>query len=168
MSRNYKTYILDFLDQMCPPDGEVWSSDEGNFGEMISAVGALEINQTTIKLFKQAGLDYRRPGAWITLVEFFADVLLNEGTAGRRPKWRRPSEKTLRKDFLSCLNPRLNGEQISKKMQSKFPKKYGEIPASTILRWFGEDGISLKEEKRKVKSRQLAQKVGRNAEEVSA
>ncbi len=172
MSANYKTYILEFLESMQPLlDGYVEPNCESiDFGKIVAKIDELEMNQPIVKLFARAGLDYRCPNAWLTLVGFIAEVLLIEGTPGRPAQWKRPSKKVLSRDLELCLqaNHRLSGIRTVGKMKQKFPKKYADIPASTVLRWFGESEISIKEAKDKVKGVTRAKKVRRNAARISA
>lgn len=166
MSVNYKSYILDFLESMREPDSEVASVISGrSFGEIVSQISENEMDRGIIKLFERAGLDYRRPGSWHTLVGLFGDVFFDEKPGGRRAKWNRPTDRTLRRDFEQCLRryPKRNGERVCEALKAEFPKKYSDIPATTILRWVGEAGISIKELKRKLKKQPTTAKVRRNA-----
>jgi hypothetical protein len=189
MSRNYKSYILDFLESMAlddyvepnfesadfskivadvgeltmnepvvelmgPPDDYVEPNFESaDFSKIVADVGELTMNEPIVALFARAGLNYRRPDAWLTLVGFIAEVLLIEGNSGRRAQWKRPSKNVLSQDLDSCLqdNHRLNGKQTVENMKRKFPRKYENIPASTILRWIGDSEISIRKAKDKVK-----------------
>lgn len=167
--KNIKSYILDFLETMQPPEGFEQLDLGSDFKEVVARV-ELEMNQPIIELFEKAGLDYRRSDSWLVLVGFVADVLLHKGKSGRPPKWKRPSKEVLKRDLVSCLkdDPRLKGEYIPQDMVKNFPRRYGKIPSPTILRWFAEEGISIVSERRKVRGLMKAKKIKGNTRAISA
>jgi hypothetical protein len=133
------------------------------FTDVISLVEKKEIFRVILDLFEKIGEDHRDIVSWLMFVRFMAAQLLDKGQGGRPPKWQRPTKKILKRDFVACLraNPRLGREYIADEMVKKFPKKYGPITPSTLVRWIGTE-IDVVEERHKVKAAAKAQKIRRN------
>jgi hypothetical protein len=151
MSANFKSAFLALLDEM-----SVGSQGEKKmtFEEVIEEVESADMNKKMLELFRDGGLDHRDITSWYTLLGAFSDFLDGKKKAGVRPKWVRPRPATLRRDFQRCLaeNPRRSGIRICEKMKERH-NRYSQIPASTLLRWVGEEKISIKQLKSQLAKR---------------
>jgi hypothetical protein len=163
MGTNYRGYILDFLEGMRHPDGVSRPVDATTFGEIVAEIDKSEMDQRIIELFRHAHLNHHNPRDWYTLIGFFAEVLLDKKKPGVHPKWSRPKDTTLRRDFVQCLKrfPKRNGLRICETLKEELPRRYS-APAKTILRWVGYAGISITEIRRNAKKQLAAAKVRRN------
>ena len=171
MGGTHKSEILEFLKEMREADEE-WGvvHSPGEFSDVVERVGSLAMCRPILRLFEASGSDYRNPNSWLATVGLIADILFDVRRAGRRPRWSRLKTQIMTRDFTTCLkeNPKLSGMQIAVKMKSRFPRKYGPVPASTILRLVGAAGVSIKAIKSKVRDTRPDKKVRRNAERTSA
>ncbi|NLS69349.1 hypothetical protein E3H11_10540 [Bradyrhizobium brasilense] len=156
--------IRDFLEAMQPTrqmTGGIKSPRD--FGEVVREVESLPMNEPLVKLFEHAGLDLRLPNDWYVLMGLFAEFLFDPPMKpGARAKWERPNARWLKRDLEACLaeNRRSNGERLCEIMKERFPRRYdSKLPAKTILRWIGEERISIKTLRRKSKASSEAKKI---------
>jgi hypothetical protein len=121
-----------------------------------------------VELFEKTGHDYRDASSWFTLVGFIANTLFHKGKIGRPRKWKRPSNQTLKRDFVSCLkaDPELKKPYVLEEMAKKFPRKYGPIDPSTLSKWVSTE-INVVEERRKVKEAAKAGQIRRKSAPIS-
>jgi hypothetical protein len=164
MSESFKSYILDFLECMNTPDDEPPRCDNARtFNEIIAQIDENEMDRSILKLFELAGRDHRSADHWYAVIGLFADVLFDKKKLGRHPKWKRPKDATLQQDFQRCVRRyhKRNGRRICETLKEELPKRYS-APASTILRWVSDAGISIKEIRRKAEKQSAATKVRRN------
>jgi hypothetical protein len=154
MATNHKTYLLDFMADMRPFSEAEGQSTPIEFKEVVALVETEPMNAVIIELFEHAGLDYRDAGAWLKVVGLFAEQLLWKRPGGKPKKWVRPTAATVRRDLMACVrrNSSRSGALLVEMMKKDHPKKYA-APVGTILRWFVDYEISLKEVKKLVKNK---------------
>jgi hypothetical protein len=175
-SQYIKSYILEFLDEVKSDFVKPRRSRQaGKFEKLVADLDLhrnshVGWNREIIELFEKTGQDYRDPDSWFALVGFIASALLHRGKSGSPRKLKRPSKDVLKRDFVSCLkaNPRLKGQHLVEEMTKKFPKKYGPIEPSTLLRWISDEKISIVKERRKVRAAAKAKKIRRNSKPTCA
>ena len=109
--------------------------------------------------FRAAKLNIEDPFHWWHMLH--ALIMVHTARpAGRPPLHKRPSKLIFRRDFLSCMrdHPRDKKEHLVAQMRERFPKKYGDVPPTTLLRWVSEDQIKVVEERYKLNGRKKNRK----------
>lgn len=143
MAKNLKKEILEILDEVrLTPEEKKRTSSPKNFEKVIASIKASN-DKHVIKLFEHVNQSYRDPWAWYALLGVLAQALFESHKRGRRPKYDKPSDAILKRDYNKVAEKnggKAKAAEVCRQLKERHKRKYGPVELNTLNTWISKAG----------------------------